>query len=69
MQLIEQLTVKASLIFIFQVCPTPNLHVECQIYLITFSSRETFFVITGNESTEQDKKIKSTPKNNYYQKS
>ena len=33
------------LIIIFQVCPTPNLDVECSAYLTTFSSRETFSLL------------------------
>ena len=69
MQLME-FKVKVLLIFIFQVCPTPNLHNERCIYLITFLSRETFLLLLVLTKLQNKiKMIKSSQNNKYYQKS
>ena len=54
------------LIIIFQVCPMPNLHVEFQIYLTIFSSREAFLLfLMETKLKNQIKIIKLNNKTDY----
>ena len=54
---------------IFLVCATPNFPAEFLTFLPYFKQGSVFLVVSGNETTEQDKIIKSVQNSKYYKKS